>query len=85
MYVDMIQHGLHINKAWTPYGSPANTRMHAVQLNIRSGKTGAGSIHRDCGLYVVDVPDSEVCLCFPIYERHRFNLTLSVWKPLDSV
>lgn len=42
LYVEMIQHGLHINKAWAPYGSPAHIGMHAVQLNIRSGKTGAG-------------------------------------------
>lgn len=65
MYVEMIRHGLHIYKAWTPYGLPANTGMHAVQLNIISGKTEAGSIHRNCGLCMADLPDSEVVCAFP--------------------
>lgn len=63
------------------------TVMYAVQFSIRSAKMRAGSMHRDCGLCMIGFPDTEVCLCFPIYERCKFNLILyfSTWKPGFSV
>lgn len=68
MYVEMIQHSLHTYKAWTPYGSLANTGMHTVQFNIRSGKTRAGSVHRDCGLCMADLPDSGLSMLSHLWE-----------------